>query len=224
VQSGIVQEMARIGIKHFRFMMNNRKSQQDAVSGTSLMGDDRLNVLVNFDVSLFLERRRAEEVKKLWHTFHEIYIEMRGTQIPTDETIESFQTKLIKWLELFRKTGTGVLNSNEHQERGLYSSEEITPYMHALVNHVPEMMKLLRAKGLRLRHLSCEPVENKNWKHIRYFFSGSRKGGGGVKDGEGSCVLQDMMEVENRRLYYFARDLAKRDNPIRIHMDPFNSS
>lgn len=51
---------------------------------------------------------------------------------------------------------------------GLYHPTDITPYIHALVYHVPVFIDI--HKNIGLLAFSCCGVEKKNYDHVLHFF------------------------------------------------------
>ena len=73
----------------------------------------------------------------------------------------------------------------------------MTPYIHALVYHVPEMLARCAAMGIPLRFFSAEPVEGKNHVHVHRFFASTHRDGGWP----GESAEVELMQIE-RRLFY----------------------
>ena len=75
---------------------------------TSLMGDDKLKVLYNFDLSKILPSNRAILVCQLWNQFVQLYAELNN---PTTTGIQ-FKQNAIAWLQLFLIKSVGNFNSS----------------------------------------------------------------------------------------------------------------
>eukprot|EP00160_Parvularia_atlantis_P009503 Unigene189_Nuclearia_a/m.679 Unigene189_Nuclearia_a/g.679 ORF Unigene189_Nuclearia_a/g.679 Unigene189_Nuclearia_a/m.679 type:complete len:135 (+) Unigene189_Nuclearia_a:3-407(+) len=73
----------------------------------------------------------------------------------------------------------------------------VTPYLHALVAHLPAHLRTCARLGVPLTNLSTEPVEKKNHQHASFYFTHTTHGGGSLRK---SAVLTTM-EKENRSLY-----------------------
>ena len=103
---------------------------------TSLMGDDKLCVLRNFNLTKLFDPERAALIKSLWDGFAELY-DLLGEKT-TDP--QYFRLKAKVWCELFLKKMVIDSKTNTILEQGLYRSSDITPYIHVLVSHVWEFM------------------------------------------------------------------------------------
>jgi hypothetical protein len=79
-----------------------------------------------------------------------------------------------------------------------YQASDITLYMHVLVYHIPEMMRVHHHFGLAA--FSCSAVEKKNHQQVSYFFKKTTKDGGIGKERKSAIV--DILEHENRVLYF----------------------
>jgi len=88
-------------------------------------------------------------------------------------------------------------------EKGLYVPSAITPYMHVLINHIPEFMEKHQQWGVQ--SFSCAAVEKKNHQHVSHFFRQTLKDGG---NSEGKSAIVDILEHENRILFYMFDDTA----------------
>jgi hypothetical protein len=95
----------------------------------------------------------------------------------TDAT--QFSNDVRVWLHQF-------LDSNY-----FYQASNITPYIHVLVYHIPEIM--------RIHHHFGSAVEKKNHQ-VSYFFKKTTKDGGTGKERKSAIV--DILEHENRVLYF----------------------
>ncbi|POG83092.1 hypothetical protein GLOIN_2v1469570 [Rhizophagus irregularis DAOM 181602=DAOM 197198] len=139
---------------------------------TSLMGDDKLCVLRNFNLTKLFDPERAALIKSLWDGFAELY-DLLGEKT-TDP--QYFRLKAKVWCELFLKKTVIDSKTNTILEQGLYRSSDITPYIHVLVSHVWEFMLIHKRWGLNA--FSCSAVEKKNHDHVCYFFKKTLKNGG----------------------------------------------
>ena len=89
---------------------------------------------------------------------------MKNLQISKAE----FATKAQQWIHLFLTPSRGNINRPGTFERGLYQPENITPYIHAMIYHVPEFIDLHNQFGFDT--FSCQAVERKNYEQVSYFF------------------------------------------------------
>ncbi len=155
----IIIEMNRIGI-NFQFWKEN------GVNGwnhTSLMGDDKLKVLKNFNLKCILPPSRAKAIRELWNRFHQIYLNLKSKSYNPQQ----FQFEAEDWLQLFLTPNRVVPNST-HIKKGLYNPSAITPYMHVLVYHISEFMEKHQQFGMKA--FSCAPVEKKTTNRSQIFF------------------------------------------------------
>ncbi|CAG8534028.1 2289_t:CDS:2 [Scutellospora calospora] len=163
----IVMEMKRIKIK-FQFW---QEQSSNIWQYTSLMGDDKLKMLREFDLSTILPPERAILIRKLWDSFLNLY-----TSLKSQTTTENqFKINAIAWLQLFLMKSSGEFNSKTFT-KGLYKPNDITPYIHVMVYHIPEFIDLHRNFGIR--GFSCSAVEKKNHQQVSFFFQKTLKDGG----------------------------------------------
>ncbi len=187
----IMQEMGRIGV-NFQFW---KEHGADAWNHTSLMGDDKLKVLKNFNLGQILPPTRAKKIRELWNRFNQIYFNLKSK----DYDVQQFQFEVEDWLELFLTPDRVIPNSNRI-EKGLYSPSSVTPYIHVLVCHISEFMEIHQKWGMK--GFSCAPVEKKNHQQVTHFFRQTLKGGGSKH----KSVIRDIFEYENRSLFYLFND------------------
>jgi hypothetical protein len=176
----IMQEMSRIGV-NFQFWQEHGAN---AWSHTALMGDDKLDVLKNFNLKRIFPPSRAIKIRELWDRFHQIYLNIKSKNYDP----ELFKFEAEDWLELFLAPG-------------LYRISEITPYMHVLVCHMYEFMEKHKQWGIKA--FSCAPVEKKNHQQVTHFFRQTLKDGGEQQ----KSTIMEIFEYENRTLFYFSEDV-----------------
>ena len=76
---------------------------------------------------------------------------------------------------------------------GLYLPSFITPYIHSLINHFPE---LIRRHG-PIYHMSCQSLELRNGKHnASYYRSSSRR-----STADAEILIQDFRPLVNPAVY-----------------------
>ncbi|PKC62344.1 hypothetical protein RhiirA1_397698 [Rhizophagus irregularis] len=178
----IIEEMKRIDVKfHFWLEVGSTNWQY-----TSLMGQDKLIVLQHFDLSKLFPYTRAAQIRSLWDNFYLLHKAMKNS----NSDAAQFSNDARAWLHQF-------LDSNY-----FYQASDITPYMHVLVYHIPEMMRIHHNFGLAA--FSCSAVEKKNHQQVSHFFKRTTKDGGTGK-GRKSAII-DILEYENRLLYFKNHD------------------
>ena len=85
----------------------------------------------------------------------------------TDQEIITFENDVRKWIQLFCRPSQNNSNSLDIGLEAIYPSTSVTPYMHALANHVPQFIRQLNQKGLSLRYFSTSSIEKKNHQQVR---------------------------------------------------------
>jgi hypothetical protein len=187
----IVKEMEKLKV---RFEFWKIRDTTDNWSYTSLMGDDKLRVLRNFDLTKLFDPEHATLIRSLWNGFAELY-DLLGER-ETDP--QYFRLKAKEWYELFLKKTVVDPTTNTILVQGLYRSSDITPYIHVLVSHVWEFMFIHQRWGLNA--FSCSAVEKKNHDHVCYFFRKTLKNGGSFQNK--NSAIREILEHENRLFFY----------------------
>ncbi|GBC38066.2 hypothetical protein GLOIN_2v1488672 [Rhizophagus irregularis DAOM 181602=DAOM 197198] len=203
----IIKEMEKLKIR-FEFWKIRGTENWDY---TSLMGDDKLRVLRNFNLAKLFDPERAALIKSLWNGFAELY-DLLG-EIKTDP--QYFRLKAKVWYELFLKKTVIDPETNNILEQGLYRSSDVTPYIHVLVSHVWEFMLIHKRWGLNA--FSCSAVEKKNHNHVCYFFKKTLKNGGNFQNK--TSAICEILEHENRLLFYTQNNVSlSYPKPQNIHI------
>lgn len=83
---------------------------------------------------------------------------------------------------------TGEINTLSYVQ-GLYTQEDVTPYIHALVCHVPAQIERYGGIG----RFSTEMLEKLNHLQNHYYFAHTQKKG---------AALLEIMRKESRNVYY----------------------
>jgi len=201
----ITQEMDRIGVK-FQFW---NEHNSNSWNHTSLMGDDKLKVLENFNLKKILPPSRADKIRQLWDGFKWLYHAFKSKNYDPQQ----FKFEAEEWLELFLTPDKKIPNSTRIV-KGLYNPSAITPYMHVLVCHMHEFMEMHQQWGIS--SFSCSPVEKKNHQQVSFFFRQTVKDGGNA---ERKSSIMDILEYENRSLFYLFDDVAtSMEKPKKLHI------
>src|SRR6185437_13144785 len=186
----ILLEMQRLKVS-FQFWYEKNSNN---LSHTSLMGPDKLKILKEFNLTaVFQSAARATQIRALWDQFYELYLLMQNKQT----TGKIFRHKAQAWFNAFLASSIGHPNRSGFV-RGMYRVQDVTPYIHVLVNHVAEFLEIHYEFGLAA--FSCSAVEKKNHMHICLYFQNTLKYGGN-KNSRKSAILE-MLEHENRQLYF----------------------
>ena len=142
------------------------------------------------DLNLFLDPARANLTKMLWMEFLAIINLLREAK---REHANQIQVKTFHWLQLFLTPDQGDENDPNHQ-RGLYRKEDVTPYMHILVQHVHHLIFIHDG----ISQFACDGIEQKGHLIQNYFWRCTMKGGGRNQE----PPLLTIMKRENRALHF----------------------
>ena len=92
-----------------------------------LTGPEKIKLFENIDLSSIIGNQElALKMQKLWDSFFKLISEIKGYSYD-DWKIDSIKAGLVSWLDEFL---------------ALFQSKDVTPYIHAFVNHVPEFLQL----------------------------------------------------------------------------------
>eukprot|EP00732_Lithocolla_globosa_P007069 Lithocolla_globosa_v1_NODE_8646_length_796_cov_23.892038.p1 type:complete len:177 gc:universal NODE_8646_length_796_cov_23.892038:123-653(+) len=100
----------------------------------------------------FLEKQKATKCAKLWKEFNNL-VKVFNCAKPTTQQISSFGPKARDWVQLFLNYGFR-----------LTTTKDVTPYMHVLAIHVPEMLlrygniKFCTAEGVEANNCDCRRI------------------------------------------------------------------
>ena len=120
------------------FEVWEKRSEDGKSSGhhdfTSILGNDKKKLLKNLPDKFIecLQHETCHEVEEIWESFHELY------NIITDKNSDKL-TSPDRYFEMAR-TWVNKFTSLRDKRIG-YKRAGITPYMHAMVFHVPIFMK-----------------------------------------------------------------------------------
>jgi hypothetical protein len=184
-----------------------------------LTAKDKHILFEKLDLSLLLPQNRAPQVSKLWKQFNDLFKLintskiLNETQIKDIEVIKFTSQNFIKLMYIciyfffkkkkkgfeFLKTLKTPHSGNRKEEsfcEGLYPDATITPYMHALVFHVPDQLCFTQSLGIPLCQFSSSGVEKKHHLQTSIFFRKTQKNGA-VK----ISALHQILQTENRSLF-----------------------
>jgi len=150
-----------------------------------------MKVLKNFNIESVLPKSRSNLIRELWNDFDILYTAL--TDSKTDPIFLKNKAKL--WLNKFL---TPSINDpcKKNYIKGLYTNNDVTPYIHVLVHHIHEFMTIHHNFGIKA--FTCSPVEKKNHIQISKYFRKTLKDGGKMR---GKAVIE-ILEHENHTLYY----------------------
>ncbi|CAG8719797.1 22689_t:CDS:2 [Gigaspora rosea] len=115
-----------------------------------------------------------------------------------NEQPDIVDSDIIEQLILFLTPSSGNWEANEEVILGLYLPRDITPYMHVLIYHAAEMMRIHKHWGLKA--FSCSAIEKKNHQQVSYFFRKTLKYTG--KNKHEKSAIKDLLDYKNRNLYF----------------------
>ncbi|GES79267.1 hypothetical protein GLOIN_2v1792490 [Rhizophagus clarus] len=156
----------------------------DELKSRNTWGDRARNVII-------------EEMKRIDVKFH-FWLEVGSTSwqytslMGQDKLIVLQHFDLTKLFQIHEQLKSKIYSNH------FYQAGDITPYMHVLVYHVPEMMRIHHNFGLAA--FSCSAVEKKNHQQVSHFFKKTTKDGG-IGKGRKSAIV-NILEYENRVLYF----------------------
>ncbi|XP_066016033.1 uncharacterized protein [Pocillopora verrucosa] len=103
---------------------------------TSLLGSDKKKLLNELPTKLngIIQPDTVEVVKTVWEKFREIYSTVTCRN-PSTEMINDYFWKAKEWVNLFTSLG---------EKRHGYKRANVTPYMHAMVYHIPIFLQNYR--------------------------------------------------------------------------------
>ncbi|RHZ53700.1 hypothetical protein Glove_438g53 [Diversispora epigaea] len=176
---------------------------------TSLVGDDKEIVLKFFNLELLFRPSRANLIRKLWDEFYNLYCDIKDKM--TDPI--QLKKKAYNWLSLFLTPPQGKFGDSNFVQ-GLYMPNQITPYIHAVVYHGWELLKINQQWGLKA--FSCSAVEKKNHDQVSTFFRKTLKNGGNPL--KKKSAIEEIIEYENRTLYYNYNSFSKNNKIKKLHV------
>ena len=117
-----------LGIPSFQFYVGESSKQ---LKCRLLTGPEKLKLFENMDVKLLLPTLAENTTSKIQHLWSELIELNKLICLPasklTEETIESYEQRARQW---------------ERDFISVYHSDKVTPYIHAMMNHVGEFMQI----------------------------------------------------------------------------------
>jgi len=156
-------------------------SKEGVLSWTSLTGVHKKRMLAQLPVASFFpdDPERGSRVEQLWRNFfalYEIYSSSDYSYQGVRYTPDVFSQKARQWLQEFTAPSTGDPDEPSYRP-GMYADAAVTPYMHAVIAHVPVMMAFLEQYNFSLQLFSCHSLEKKNHSQTSDVFRCTLKGG-----------------------------------------------
>jgi hypothetical protein len=196
------------GVSSFEFWKKDTGKGGDLDQGskhnlkwTSLMGDDKLKMFEKLDLKLIFGpgfEQRAIAVRALWDKFLSLNTTIKLHKVLSRDEISLFRKGTSEFMDLFLAKDNDVPKNQKGYVRGMYLPNDVTPYLHALCNHVHTFLATAASLGIPFRFFSCESLEKKNHDQVRLYFTKTRKDGGKNY----KSAVREIMEIENRSLYF----------------------
>jgi hypothetical protein len=83
----------------------------------------------------------------------------------------------------------------------MLQKENVTPYMHVFVYHIPEYLQICAEWKIPLSFFSCQSLEKKNHAQVRLYFAKTKKGGGKLY----CSPVREILEIENMDFLLWCR-------------------
>jgi hypothetical protein len=103
---------------------------------------------------------------------------------------------MLEFLVELKRPNVGRRDSDDFVP-GMYPDANVTPYMHAMLHHMPDHLAYAAKTGIPLRRFDTEPVEKKNHIQVAQFFAKTTKNGGKSR----TDAIYQIMQIENRLMY-----------------------
>jgi hypothetical protein len=174
-------------------------SKEGAISWTSLNGTQKKKALAELDViSLFPSASRGAAVQAIWRGFYRLY-QIYSSPTYTSDGVKyspaQFGAEAAQWVKALTAPAHGDPDQADYRP-GMYADASVTPYMHAVIVHVPQQMAYLQQFQFSLSMFSCHSLEKKNHSQTCDVFRCTLKGG---------CSSNALLDVCKRELVHFIR-------------------
>jgi len=181
------EAIRKCGLPRWEYRVGGVDVPTHRVTWDSLDGADKLKIVDNIDIlSIFTgcvpSKARFDLGSRaaLWRNWSTIYLHLREWQISIrpDVFVQLCHGFLVDFLGLrhvARTDDTNELFARSSNQGNLYYDRDVTPYLHALAYHVPQ---LFMRHGQRLMQFSCFAGEKQNHIRASQFFKRTNHGGG----------------------------------------------
>ena len=141
-----------LGLHDFKFYIDKDTKR---LKYRDFTGPEKQKILSNIKISDFIcPKARAQKLQKLWDQFLVLMTQMRNLTHNDLVALNSFQVSAKEWVTAYVK---------------LHQSKDATPYMHILMYHVCESVKLNGQIG----HFTMQGLEKLNDKVSKWFYRSS---------------------------------------------------
>ena len=180
---GLEDFVCQLGIPDFRFYIGQNSR---LLKIRTLTGPEKLKVLSNIDIQFLLPSLPKSEARRIQTLWTELLQINKLLSRPADKLstadIASFEIQARDWVRKFTN---------------VYHSQNVTPYIHAMANHVSEFMKLHGS----VISFTQQGLEKYNDCMTKQYFRSTNH--------EGLEALRQIMEKRNR-LDYLSNQVKRR--------------
>ena len=151
----------------FQFYISDSKT----LKWRDLTGPEKYRLLRKIQLPLlFPNIPMVETLQEIWNEFSKLNACIRSDSLTT-ETISAFESDAQQWLKKFLS---------------VYQTKHVTPYIHALVAHVPEFLRIHRT----IAPFTQQGLEKLNDQMTRFYFGSSNH--------RGTDALTQVLQKKNR--------------------------
>ena len=128
----LVSTIRSCGVSFQVWQKSNADGKPGKYECTSLLGNDKKKLLkfLPNKLRMAIQEDSADIVIKIWQDFNELYQII--TQVnPTTQDIQDYFVRAKNWVQLFLSLAG---------KRKGYDRARVTPYMHAMVYHIPKFL------------------------------------------------------------------------------------
>ena len=151
----------------FQFYISDSKT----LKWRDLTGPEKYRLLRKIQLPLlFPNIPMVETLQEIWNEFSKLNACIRSDSLTT-ETISAFESDAQQWLKKFLS---------------VYQTKHVTPYIHTLVAHVPEFLRIHRT----IAPFTQQGLEKLNDQMTRFYFGSSNH--------RGTDALTQVLQKKNR--------------------------